>query len=44
MSGSDVAGAFGNGLIVGPGSVPNPSLGGFPAAGFISNCPIVAVA
>ena len=41
VSGSDVASAFGNGDIVGPGTVPNDSLGGFPAAGFISNCPIV---
>lgn len=43
VSGSDVASAFGNGFITGPGNVPNNSLGGFPAAGFISNCPIVAV-
>lgn len=43
VSGSDVASAFGNGFITGPGNVPNDSLGGFPAAGFISNCPIVAV-
>jgi len=43
-SGSDVASAFGNGQIVSPFPGPaNPSLGGFPAAGFISNCPIVAV-
>jgi hypothetical protein len=43
-SGSDVASAFGNGQIVSPFAGPaNPSLGGFPAAGFISNCPIVAV-
>jgi len=44
-SGSDLTGAFSHGLVVSvnPGGVPNPSLGGFPAAGFISNCPIVAV-
>ncbi len=43
VSGSDVASAFVNGFITGPGTVPNGSLGGFPAAGFISNCPVVAV-
>ncbi len=44
VSGSDVASAFGNGFITGAGGPANPSLGGFPAAGFISNCPIVALA
>jgi len=43
-SGSDVAGAFSKGQIVSPFAGPaNPSLGGFAAAGLISNCPIVAV-
>ncbi|MFC4947505.1 hypothetical protein [Pseudonocardia sp. GCM10023141] len=43
VSGSDVASAFGNGQITGGTGPANPSLGGFPAGGFISNCPIVAV-
>ena len=44
VSGSDVASAFGNGYVTGAGGPANDSLGGFPAAGFISNCPLVALA
>ena len=44
VSGSDVAGAFSHGLITGGGGPANASLGGFPAGGFISNCPLVALA
>ena len=44
VSGSDVAGAFSHGYITGGGGPANPSLGGFPAAGFISNCPLLALA
>lgn len=43
VSGSDVASAFGNGYITGAGGPANSSLGGFPAAGFISNCPLIAL-
>lgn len=44
VSGSDVANAFTHGLITSAGNGPaNESLGGLPAGGFISNCPIVAV-
>ncbi len=43
VSGSDVASAFGNGYITGAGGPANPSLGGFPAADFISNCPLIAL-
>lgn len=44
VSGNDVASAFGNGFITGAGGPANPTLGGFPAAGFISNCPLLALA
>ena len=44
VSGSDVASAFGNGYVTGAGGPANSSLGGFPAAGFISNCPLIALA
>ncbi len=44
VSGSDVTNAFTHGLITSGGNGPaNDSLGGLPAGGFISNCPIVAV-
>ena len=43
VSGSDVAGAYSHGLITGGGGPANPSLGGFPAGGFISNCPLFAL-
>ena len=44
VSGSDVANAFTHGLIVSAGNGPaNASLGGLPAGGFISNCPIIAI-
>lgn len=44
VSGSDLTNAFTHGLVTSAGSGPaNTSLGGFPAGGFISNCPIVAV-
>ena len=43
VSGSDVSGAFSHGLITGGGGPANPSLGGFPSAGFISNCPLLAL-
>ena len=42
MSGRDVASAFGNGYVT--GGPANDSLGGSPAAGSISNCPLVALA
>lgn len=39
-----VANDFTQGLITPGGNGPaNPSLKGFPAGGFISNCPIIAV-
>ena len=44
VSGSDVAGAVQHGLVTSGGNGPaNKDLGGLRAAGFISNCPIVAV-
>jgi hypothetical protein len=43
-SGSDVTNAFTHGLVTGGTGPANDSLGGLKAGGFISNCPIVAVA
>jgi hypothetical protein len=42
-SGSDVTNAFTHGEVTGGTGPANSSLGGLPAGGFISNCPIVAV-
>jgi hypothetical protein len=42
-SGSDVTNAFTHGLVTGGSGPANSSLGGLPASGFISNCPIIAV-
>ena len=42
-SGSDVTNAFTHGEVTGGTGPANSSLGGLPAGGFISSCPIVAV-